>query len=296
MYRTWVILRHTFREATTQPIYALLLIVGAAVLGIYCSLPFFTFGEDTLMFKSVGLDVVLVIALLLALFAAARTVHEEIEDRTMLTLMSKPVARYQVIIGKFLGLIASSALAIALLGGVLAFCIWLRVPRDFGLPAEPVETFAVERLDRLRSLHLNGLWPQLVLLWMQVGVLVAIATAISTRFGIVVSLPAALLLYIVGNLTRFIAAAADGAGGAVEGLAWVLTTLLPFLRVFDLTELTVYGQIAAAGEAPNLASTTVGRLWTYVGAALLYFVAYCAFVLTLAIASFRTRELGGNEG
>ena len=59
MYRTFVILRHTFLEAIVQPIYALLLAVGAAILCIFGLLPFFTLGEDTIMFKSVALDVIL---------------------------------------------------------------------------------------------------------------------------------------------------------------------------------------------------------------------------------------------
>ena len=59
MYRTFVILRHTFLEAIVQPIFALLMGLGATVLLIYGLLPFFTLGEDTVMYKSVGLDVIL---------------------------------------------------------------------------------------------------------------------------------------------------------------------------------------------------------------------------------------------
>ncbi len=298
MYRTWVILVHTFREAIVQPIYPLLLVVGAAILGIYASLPFFTFGEDTLMYKAVGLDVVLLIALLLALFAAARTVHEEIEDRTMLTLMSKPIGRGQVLIGKFLGLLCSSAVAVLVLGVVLALCVWLRVPGDFSLPANPVREDLATRLSALRTMHLSGLWPQLVLVWMQVGVLVAVAVAISTRFSIVVSLPAALLIYIGGNLMRFVDAATMDASGPMRGLGYVVTTVLPFLRVFDLTDLTVYGTLKIAGTefAADPNATTVGSLWIYVLAAAGYFACYVAFVLSLGYASFRSRELGGNDG
>jgi ABC-type transport system involved in multi-copper enzyme maturation permease subunit len=298
MYRTWVIVWHTFREAVTQPIYALLIAVGAVILWQLGNLPFFTFGEDTLMYKSVGLDVVLLVSLLLGLIAASRTVHEEVEDRTMLTLMSKPVGRGQVLLGKFLGLLLSTGLAVGLVGVVLAWSTWVRVPTDFRLPAQPVQTAVVERLSTLRSQQLAGLWPQLVLTWMQVGVLVAIATAISTRFGIVVTLPATLLLYIAGNLTRFIDVAADGAGPIGTIAAAIAGGVLPFLRVFDLTDLTVFGTIALPGT--DLAATgnvtTVTKLWAYVGVAFIYFVAYVAFVLGLATALFRRRDLGGGEG
>ena len=62
MNRTFVILRHTFWDCVAQPIYPLLLLLGAAVIAVFGLLPFFTLGEDTLMFKSVGLDVILLVS------------------------------------------------------------------------------------------------------------------------------------------------------------------------------------------------------------------------------------------
>src|SRR5689334_4894818 len=113
MYRTSVIIRHTFLEAIVQPIYPLLLALGAVILGIFALLPFFTLGEDTIMYKSVGLDVILLLVLIVTLFATSRSIFDEIEDRTMLTLMSKPVRRWEVLVGKYLGIVLSALLAIA---------------------------------------------------------------------------------------------------------------------------------------------------------------------------------------
>src|SRR5256885_16665785 len=126
MYRTFVILRHTFLEAVLQPIYSLLIAVGAGVLVIFSLLPFFTLGEDTKMFKAVALDVILILVLITTLFAASKSIYEEIEDRTMLTLMSKPVAKWEVLIGKYLGLVVSALLAVGLLGQVLGLVTWWR--------------------------------------------------------------------------------------------------------------------------------------------------------------------------
>ncbi len=298
MYRTWVILTHTFFDAVVQPIYALLLIIAAVVMGVYQTLPFFTLGEDTLMFKAVSLDIIMLVVLLLSLFAASRSIYEEIEDRTMLTLMSKPVARQQVLLGKFLGLLCAAAVAVAVLGVVLAALVWMRVPEDYNLPPNPIDEMVAERLVDTRAMHLAGLWPQLVLLWMQVGVLIAISVTISTRFSLVVNLPATIILYLVGNLTRFIEVAADAQGWVVRAVAYVVNTVLPFLAVFDLTQYTVYGTVALPGTpfAENPDAVSLPALWLYVGAAGLYFMAYVAFVLLLGHWSLRTRELGGSEG
>src|SRR5450755_2771485 len=127
MYRTFVILRHTFIEAVLQPIYSMVLALGATILVIFAMLPFFTLGEDTKMFKAVGLDVMLLLVLISTLFATSKSIFEEIEDRTMLTLMSKPVRRWEVMIGKYLGIIMAAAIGVAILGTVVILGTWLRI-------------------------------------------------------------------------------------------------------------------------------------------------------------------------
>jgi ABC-type Na+ efflux pump permease subunit len=298
LYRTWVILTHTFFDAVVQPIFGLLLVVAAVVMGIYQTLPFFTLGEDTLMYKAVCLDIILLVVLLLSLFAASRSIFEEIEDRTMLTLMSKPVTRWQVLLGKYLGLLAAAALAVLLLGVLLAAFLWLRIPADYNLPADPIDEAMAQRIYDYRTMHLAGLWPQLLLLWMQVGVLIAISVTISTRFSLVVNVPATILFYIAGNLTRFVDVAVAPHGALARAAAMVINTALPFLAVFDLTEYTVYGIVAIPGSefAEDPQAVWRGEVWTYVAVAGLYFMAYVGFILLLGFWSLRSRELGGSEG
>src|SRR3954451_2729087 len=115
MYRTFVIARHTFRESIVQPIYSLLLGLGGAILLIFAMLPFFTLGEDTVMYKAVALDITLLLVLLSTLFATSRTIYDEIEDRTMLTLMSKPVRKWEVLLGKYLGIVGAALMAVVIM-------------------------------------------------------------------------------------------------------------------------------------------------------------------------------------
>src|SRR5438034_457942 len=195
MYRTLVILRHTFREAIVQPIYTLLLIFGAAILAVFGMLPFFTLGEDTTMFKSVGLDVILLFVLIATLFATSRSIYDEIEDRTMLTLMSKPVARWEVLVGKYLGIILSALLAVAVLGTVLALCTYWRIPGDNLIRTSTLDDRELQTLHGLRVLALAGLAPALIMVWLQISTLAAIGVALSTRFSLVVNLPVVIFLY-----------------------------------------------------------------------------------------------------
>jgi ABC-type transport system involved in multi-copper enzyme maturation permease subunit len=295
MYRTFVILRHTFFEAIVQPIYGLLLAIGAAILIIFGALPFFTLGEDTVMFKAVGLDIILLLVLIATLFATSKSIFEEIEDRTMLTLMSKPVQKWEVLIGKYLGIIVSALLAVVILGVVFCVTTWVRIPEDYLIRARTVEPRELQRLWDLRALHIAGLLPSLVLVWLQVSVLAAIGVALSTRFSLVVNLPAVILLYIAGNLARFLPTM--GAGGPLVKLLWGVSQLLPFLQVFDLREHTVYGQMRVPGtHYAQIGTIGMGAVWGYVGIAVLYAIAFSTFALAAGMLSFSRRELGGAEG
>lgn len=296
MYRTWVISRHTFIEAISQPIYSLLLAIGAAILVIFMFLPFFTLGEDTVMFKVVGLDVINLLVLLATLFATSKSIHEEIEDRTMLTLMSKPVSRMEVLVGKYLGLILSAAMAIAILGFLLCLCTWWRVPSDYMMNSRSIDPRELGRLKDLRNMHLNGLYPSLLLLWMQISVLAALSVAISTRFSLVVNLPTVILLYIAGNLTRFIGPAVADEASVTRAMGTLLASLLPFLEVFDLRTYAVYGQLGASESGGASGAFSLRFIWQNTGLAALYALCYAIFALSVGLLILRNRELGGNEG
>jgi len=300
MHRTFVIIRHTFLDAIVQPIYPLLLILAAITLTIFALLPFFTLGEDTLMYKSVGLDVILLAVLLTTLFSSSKAIHEEIEDRTMMTLMSKPLRRWEVVLGKYLGIVLAALLGVAALGGVLIICVWMRIPSDYMLRAGATSQVEAKQIWDYRQMHIIGLLPSLVLTWQQVSVLAAIGMALSTRFSLVVSLPTVILLYIAGNLTRFLFPLDTGvlAGRPVaQDVAWALSLLLPFLEVFDIRRLAVLGVVRVAGTsfAQDAHGVYPQALWEYVGVASVYAIAYAGFVLCGGLWMFHSRELGGGD-
>ena len=120
----------------------------------------------------------------------------------------------------------------------------------------------------------------------------------------VTNLPIVILIYIAGNLTRFLSPGLTD--GQTEGqatlfgraLSAVLTTILPFLRVFDAKEYTVFSPIAVAGTpfAADPKAITVLALWGFVAVAAMYAVAYVTFALSAGMLLFQNRELGGAEG
>jgi ABC-type transport system involved in multi-copper enzyme maturation permease subunit len=297
MHRTWVILWHTFREAVFQPIYSLMVLVGAAILLVFGALPFFTFGEDTLMFKTVGLDVLILFVLISTLFVTSRSIYEEIEDRTMLTLMSKPIQRWEVMLGKYLGIITAALLAVLILGTIMSLSLWYRIPTDYQIRASALDEAAQKELFDTRYMHLYGLLPSLFLSWLQISVLAAISVAISTRFSLVVNLPAIILIYIAGNLTRFVPDF-SAAQTLLAKFVLLISYALPFLQVFDIRQQAILSPIALPNtqfaEVTNAVAPS--HIWHLVFAGTLYACIYAAFALGTGLLFFRNRELGGSEG
>src|SRR5262249_51447228 len=105
-----------FREGLRQPMFWLL--TGLALLALFAwvFVPYFTFGEDALMIRDIGNDTIMLFAALFGTLAASMSVSEEIEGRTAVTLMSKPVSRRQFLLGKFLGIVLAALVMYGLLG------------------------------------------------------------------------------------------------------------------------------------------------------------------------------------
>ncbi len=105
--QTIAIFRNTFFESIRQPISLVLLVV--ATLGLIFSnlLAGFTMEDDQRMMIDLGLSTVFICGTLLAAFIATNVLNREIENRTALTVISKPVSRPLFVIGKFLGVAAA---------------------------------------------------------------------------------------------------------------------------------------------------------------------------------------------
>lgn len=301
MHRTLVIARHTFFDSIAQPIYPVLLLLGAGTLAIFKFLPFFTLGEDTLMFKSVSLDIILLTVLLATLFATSKSIYEEIEDRTMLTLMSKPLTRWEVMIGKYFGILIAAAMGVAVLGAILVLCVWMRIPGDYMIITTSINQEDQQQLWDYRVMHIAGLLPSLALIWLQISVLAAVGVALSTRFSLVVNLPTVIIVYIAGNLTRFLFPLDVGplAGRPIaQGFAWFISLLLPYLEIFDMHGPMIMGAVKVAGTrfADDARAVSQETLWAYVGVAAVYAAAYAGMALAAGMWLFQNRELGGGEG
>ena len=112
MGKTWPIVRNTFVQTVRQPIFSVLIVLAIAVLVVNVPISTgFTMGKDQNLLENLGLSTLLVAGLLVSAFSASGALSREIETRTALTVISKPVPRATFVIGKFLGVSLATAVA-----------------------------------------------------------------------------------------------------------------------------------------------------------------------------------------
>ena len=133
-----------YREGCRQPMFWLITVGAILTTWLSVALPYFTFGDDYKMMKQIGFDVVMLAAVLFGVLAASMSISEEIEGRTAVTLMSKPVNRRQFLIGKFLGILLACLVMSLIVSWNLSFA--LRAMREFDQinnnpdPTDPIGT------------------------------------------------------------------------------------------------------------------------------------------------------------
>ncbi len=118
---------NTFVETIRQPIYGVLLAVTVLLLILNIFLAGFTLEDDNKLLMDLGLSTMLLSGLFLAAFSATGVLTREIENKTVLTIISKPISRPVFIIGKYLGLMGAQGVAFYITFLIFILCMHHRV-------------------------------------------------------------------------------------------------------------------------------------------------------------------------
>ncbi len=111
MDKLFTIAKNTFIETLRQPVYAVIIIVALFLFFMSPSLTMYTMSDDNKLLRELGLSTLFLTSLFIAIFSASGAVAEEIENKTITTVLTKPVQRPIFIIAKFLGVAGAVALA-----------------------------------------------------------------------------------------------------------------------------------------------------------------------------------------
>ncbi len=185
----------TFQSEVSQPIFYLIMASGIFFIVVSIFLPYNTFGEDIKMYKDSGLTLIRVLAIFVAIWASSKSVAEEIEGRTALTVLSKPVGRRQFIMGKIMGISQVIALIFIVLG------IWFIFWTGYKPVYDAVETSRTSVEWTESFMESTSVIPALALAFLEAFLFVVISVMISTRLGILPNLVICFAIYILGHMT-----------------------------------------------------------------------------------------------
>ncbi len=128
MSKLFTIARNTFIETIRQPVYAIIITAALLLFFVSPSIAMYTMSDDNKLLRELGLSTLFIASLFIAIFSASGAVAEEIENKTIMTVLTKPVQRPIFILAKFLGVtgavamghyICTMALIMAIRNGVL---------------------------------------------------------------------------------------------------------------------------------------------------------------------------------
>jgi ABC-type transport system involved in multi-copper enzyme maturation permease subunit len=254
--KIFVLAKNVFQEVIRDRI---LYIIGfyALILAVaFRALPEFAAATEDKIFLDFGMAAMNAIALIVTIFVGTGLVNKEIEKRTILVLIAKPVSRSEIIVGKYLGLSAVVAVMIATMTAI--YLLFLQ----FGNITHPTVSILIAA----------------IFLFLQLSLITAVAIAFGVFTASLVATILTFAVYLMGNITQdLVQLGRLSRNVGIERLTQGLFLVLPDLSRLDLKNQAVYGLQA-------LPETTA--LIINAGYSLLY----SAMLLAIAIFVFSRRE------
>lgn len=271
--RITTIARNTFLEALRQKFVNVLVILAVALVLSANFFRQFDFGTSELKFISdFGLGAILFFGSILSIVATAQLFFSEIENRTALTILAKPVYRWEFIKGKFLGIFALLAIFAALMTLLLGLMLsW----REGALMERYPEDFVDGRMVSYGGLLAYG-----CLELLRFGIVASITLFIASFSN--TNLYTVIVSFFVFLICQLQYIARDGwqdiANPVLKAVVGFLAMLFPNFQMFNVGGLLIF---------PGEEMLSAGAAWGIAGYGIVYIIVFNA----LAFLSFRTREI-----
>jgi Cu-processing system permease protein len=247
----------TIREALRQKLAVNLLVFGLALVTASFAISTLTFGEQYRIIVDVGLSAMEVFGTLIAVFLGAGLIAREVERRTLYPVLAKPVSRAEYVLGRYLGLVATTTLNMLVMAAVFT----------------AVLAYYLKGLGFVRE---SPLLPVLAAMVVRFAVVGAVAAFFSSFTTVTLSAIFTLSLVVAGLLSSDLVRYWAKQGPLARAIGRVAFVLVPNLEALNLKEAMVYKDHVPA----SFALTGLG-----------YGVLYSAAILAFAMAVFARRDL-----
>lgn len=243
---------NTFRENLRDKLLYNLLVFALLMIGSSLVLMRLTLGEFHRLLLDVGLGSVNIFSILIAIFVGIGLVNKEIEKKTIYTIVSKPVARYEFLLGKFAGLTITLFVNIAIMTASLLLVLAVQ-----DVPVEAV------------------LFKAIGLILLECMVVTAVALLCSTFTSATLSAIFTLAAYVIGHLTADLKTFGEQMDEGMRIFMHGLYYVLPNLERFNLKGHVVHHLDVSGGELLLIIA---------------YGLTYVAFLLMSASLIFQRRD------
>jgi ABC-type transport system involved in multi-copper enzyme maturation permease subunit len=247
---------NTFREAVRDRVlYNLILFV----LLLVASAPLFgeiSIGLERLILVNVGLSSISLFGVIIAIFVGIGLVSKEIEKKTLYTILSRPVRRWEFIVGKYFGLLMTLVVNTALM--TVGFYIALLVTAD-----------GLKRTDAL-------LLVAIYFIILQFMMMVALTLLFSSFSTPIFSAIFAFALFVIGTFAEDVKNFAALSQGVLKWLATGAAYVVPNFASLNVISQTAHDQAVGSG-----------LIWSNT----VYAVLYSAAVTAGAVLIFERRNL-----
>lgn len=253
---------NTFRETVRDKILYNLILFALIMIFSSLALGQLTLGNETKVILDLGLASISIFGTLIAIFIGIGLVYKELEKRTVYALLAKPVRRYELVLGKYLGLLFTLLVNLAVM--------------TLGLELALAYAGGVDFLSYVRVL------PAVFLIFLSLALVTALALLFSTFSTPALSALFTFFLWVIGHFGRDLRSFGDlTPSAALQWLCSVLYYAIPNFSNFQMLD----GRhiLQTVGYAQPI------QPYAIAGAAV-YCLVYAALVLSLAVAIFLRRD------
>lgn len=295
LYRIITIGRNTLTEAIRQKVLNVLLLFGLLAVGSSAFVSNLLVEEQVKFVKDFCCGSIGLIGFAIALLSTAQLIPQELQNRTIYTILAKPVYRAEFLLGKFLGVTLLLTLCVLLMSLVFAGALWLQEMRALSDTRANYEQLAAQGtmkkyLDKQEEQDIADIRTQVedprlveavVLLYAKLLLTTGIALFFSTfATSFIFTVVTTGMVYLAGHLESVAREVwfSRGAETSIwqDAFSGLVTMLIP-----DFNSFTIIDEILAGNPVP----------WAHTFNLLGYAGAYLVIVLALSELSFRYREL-----
>lgn len=278
------IARATHAQIVRTGIFYLTLFIFAIFIYLSQILTLFTFYMEAQTIIQMGIASISLWGFILIVITCGNIVSSELEDRTALMLLSKPISRTQFLVGKYFGLMFAILKGAVFLALVLLLTLWLK----FGMPILDSEDYhylvQVKKMPWYQYFYDYFIKPKIfvalqgiLLSFLQVSVIACLGCIFFAFFSVALAVSLVSAIFILGNICSYIFVSLDNIKFIpFKILAMAIYYLFPNLGYFSLQSYFSQGKVVSAG---------------YMLLMIIYALLYVTTAMVIATKLFSRREI-----